>query len=87
MGTDAEFRDRLHDVLHEKAVQQDMEPGLVLTGWVVVAAAKGFDDEGEAVTQVLVMPSQLAEFEVLGLLRHAVIRTEADIVESYRGEA
>lgn len=81
-ASDDELKDSLRDVLHRRALDAGMEPGLMLTSWVVIAAAKGFAPDGAPVTQVLIMPDA-PEHELLGLIDHAHIRVQAGILEGY----
>lgn len=55
----------------------------MLTDWLVIAAQQNFDDDGTPTTSVAVLLPDEAfpHYRVLGLLRHATVRYEADLVE------
>ena len=59
-------------------------PGMVMTDYVLVAACKGWDDEGEPVTQVVVIPEGPA-YAVSGLLHEATVRMDADTLDGLGG--
>lgn len=54
----------------------------VVTGYVVIAMLKGFDDEGEDVSQTFIMPDGSLT-ECLGMIEEAKIRYHAAVMERY----
>lgn len=71
--------------VHNEAEEHRATPGLTVTEYVVIAAASGWDDQGQEVTQVVVIPSG-SEHRIAGLLRHATVRMDAEIVSGYTDE-
>lgn len=55
---------------------------LVVTEFVIVAAAAGWNEDGDRVTAVTIIPEG-ADHQVLGLLESARIRFQAGLVEFY----
>lgn len=80
MAATDELRDAVAKACHSEAETRDGEiiRDLLLAEFVVVACRQGWDAEGEPVTQVFVIPADGPEHRILGLLRTAVLRFEAD---------
>lgn len=55
----------------------------VLTDWLVIAAQQNFEDDGTPTTSVAVLlPTEsFPHYRILGLLRHATVRYEADLTK------
>lgn len=75
--SDARLEGAILAHIREKVEEQGGTPGLVLTNYVVVAACSGWDDGGDEVTQVTVIPHG-PYYAIGGLLREATIRNDAD---------
>lgn len=56
---------------------------MIVGEFVVIASAHGFDEEGESITQVVILPRDGSEHRILGLVDHAMIRMKADILDGY----
>lgn len=69
----------------EAEVRTVARPGMIVTDIVVIAAATGYDADGEQVTGVYIVPDA-SEHAMLGLLDHARIRVQASILDDYDGE-
>jgi hypothetical protein len=76
------FSRALTEALHEFADAEGLSAGLVMTEWVIIAAAQGWDDEGDEISQVVVEPHG-TDTRVLGLVEHARQRMHSDIANTY----
>lgn len=65
--------------VRETAVQD----GLILVDYVLVAAVKGFNEDGDQITAVQIQPHGAA-YALRGLLDEALVRFHADLLERYR---
>jgi hypothetical protein len=71
------------------SVQADMgsfpeaHEGLLLQEFVVVASLTGFDEQGNRITQVAIIPIDGPNHRIMGLLEEAKIRFEADMLDDY----
>lgn len=71
----------------EAHVREEAEtPGLLLTDWIVVAACGGWDDAGDGISALHIVPGGGAYYRMLGLLDEAATRTRADMIEDLRGD-
>lgn len=70
----------LEAAIQAKLAEFDTGHG-VLTDWLVIAAQQNFDDDGTPNTSVAVLlPTEaFPHYRILGLLRHATVRYEADL--------
>jgi hypothetical protein len=86
--TSEAMRDELRAVVAkactEQATQDDVADNLILNEFIIVAARVGWDAEGENVTQIVVVPVDGPNHRILGLLRDAEIRIEAETLDGYR---
>lgn len=64
---------------------ESLTPGLLVKGYIVIAAATGFDNDGDQVTAVTILPGEMPVHECLGLIEHARIRFHANVLEAYGG--
>lgn len=78
------LEDAVRAAVAEAADDSDATPGLVVTDYIVVAAARGWDDDGEPVTQVVTIPSGPG-YAMSGLLHEATVRLDADTVDAIGG--
>lgn len=68
--------------LHRGAAERGCTPGLTVTEYIVVAAAAGWDDAGNEVCQVVLLPSGPGH-RIAGLLREATVRMDAEMLAPY----
>jgi hypothetical protein len=70
----------------ESFVQQTLtRPGMMMVDYVVIAAVKGWDDDGDEVTAVYIHSSGAA-YAIRGLLNEGIVRLDADLLDRYREE-
>jgi len=62
----------------------DVIENLILNEFVIVASRVGWDGEGDNVTQVVMIPVDGPDHRIMGLLRNATLRMDADVLDSYR---
>lgn len=83
-AADDELRDAVQAAVRQAQVDHDGARNMVLGEFVIIASAHGFDTEdGEALTQVAIIPRDGSEHRILGLVEHARIRMQADILTTY----
>ena len=68
--------------VHREAQAGGWTPSLVVTDYVVIAAATGWNDQGQEVSQVVIIPSGV-NHHIMGLLREATIRHDAYALAAY----
>lgn len=74
-------RELVEQLVATAAHEAGATEGLVVGEFVIIiAAANGWDAEGEQITQVVVMPDGGSESRILGLIEHARVRLQADIL-------
>ena len=65
-----DFREAVEEAVREAAEEVGGRQGLVVGEYILIAAANGWDDDGETVSQVVTIPGG-SESRVLGLIEHA----------------
>ena len=80
-----ELRAAVEKACHGEAMARGGEivRDLVLVEFVVIAARKGWNAEGQDVTQVVMIPHGGADHQIAGLLRDATLRMDAEMMSSY----
>ena len=78
------FEEALRDKIAANITETGGTPGLVLTDWIVIAAMAGWDDDGDDISQVVVIP-HAAMHVAMGLLHHAGVRLDTTTANAYRG--
>lgn len=74
--------DAVRDAVHASAEQGRGTPGLVVTEYVLAAATSGWNEAGEEVSQVVLVPSG-PNHRVIGLLVEALLRHVVVAAQSY----
>jgi hypothetical protein len=67
--------------------QLDLERGLTVTEWVLIAARQGWNEDGDPVSQVVIVPSDAPEHRLWGLVHEADARFGADALYRHRDDA
>jgi hypothetical protein len=70
------------EALHREADEHRAAAGLALTEYVVIASTSGWNDQGQEVSQVVIMPSG-SQHRIAGLLREATVRIDAEMLSNY----
>jgi len=78
-----DLRETVQAAVNDAAVAQGATAGLVVTEFVVIAHTSGYGPDGE-VSQVVVIPDGGSESRILGLVEHARVRMQADVLDGYR---
>lgn len=76
----AEMREAIEQIVRDAVSEAEATEGLVVGEFVIIAAANGWNDEGEDIHQVVVIPDGGGESRILGLVEHARCTLRADIV-------
>lgn len=83
MAQATELRELIEAVVHSAQADAGTRQDTVVGEFVVIASAHTFDEDGDPVTQVIVIPQDGPEHRILGLVEHARIRMQADILSAY----
>lgn len=76
--------DAVNAALAEEIAQRRASPGLLLTEFIVVAYATGWNDDGEQISQVVIIPDGNSPIHhMTGLLHDAITRFDAERLASY----
>lgn len=75
-----DLREAVEAAIAEAVEEAQATGGLVVGEFVVIAAAHGWDDEGDSVSQVVVIPDGGGESRILGLVEHARTTLRADVM-------
>lgn len=76
-----ELREAVETAVRAAEAEHGGRQDMLVSEFIVIASAHGFDDDGEPVTQVIVLPDGGSEHRILGLLEHARLRVRADILD------
>lgn len=76
----ADPRESVEELVREAVEETGGTQGLVLGEYVIIAAANGWSEDGEDVSQVVVIPGDGGESRILGLVEHARTTLKAEIL-------
>ncbi len=79
------LREAVQAAVREAAAETGDRTDLLVSEFVVIATTNGWDEDGNEVSQVAVMPEDGSESRILGLIEHARVRMHADILSDYGG--
>lgn len=83
---DDPLRPAIEAAFKSEVTQKELTPATVVTDYVVIAVARGWDNEGQGVDQVMIWPSDSPGYTILGLIENARIRMHADTLAGYTGD-
>lgn len=82
----SDLRVAVEAAVREATAESGTRDDLLVSEFLVIAATNGWDDDGNDVSQVVIIPEDGSEHRILGLLEHARIRMGRDVLASYDDE-